>query len=280
MPEIRTARREEVDLLLAWAADEGWNPGLGDAEPFFMADPQGFHISLAGDQPVAALSCVRSGADFGFVGLYICRPEHRGKGYGLALWQHMLRGFTGRSLGLDGVVAQQANYAKSGFVLAHRNIRYSGRAPKAAAPRDSAVRPIERADLALVSAYDAPLYGAARDRFLASWLEGSTGRRAFMAIQKGGVAGYTVIRPCRNGFKIGPLFADTEMIAEQLFLRAAEEAAGEEIVLDLPEPNGAAERLARRFGLEPVFETARMVRGAPVDLPLQRIFGITTFELG
>ncbi len=87
-------------------------------------------------------------------------------------------------------------------------------------------------------------------------------------------------RPCHSGCKIGPLFAASETIAEELFLNAAAEATGNEIILDLPEPNEAALRLARRFGLEPVFETARMYRGAAPDLPLQRIFGITTFELG
>ena len=33
-------------------------------------------------------------------------------------------------------------------------------------------------------------------------------------------------------------------------------------------------------GLTPVFETARMYRGPAPALPLERIFGITTFELG
>ena len=32
----------------------------------------------------------------------------------------------GRVVGLDGVVDQQANYQRSGFVLAHRNIRFGG----------------------------------------------------------------------------------------------------------------------------------------------------------
>ena len=53
-----------------------------------------------------------------------------------------------------------------------------------------------------------------------------------------------------------------------------------EISLDTPEDNPAAVRLAERFGLQPVFETARMYRGPAPGLPLPRIFGITTFELG
>ena len=52
------------------------------------------------------------------------------------------------------------------------------------------------------------------------------------------------------------------------------------VFLDPPEPNGPAVALAKRYGLEPVFETARMYRGAVPELPLEKIFGITTFELG
>jgi hypothetical protein len=48
----------------------------------------------------------------------------------------------------------------------------------------------------------------------------------------------------------------------------------------VPEPNAGAIALADRHGLKPSFEVARMYRGPAPDLPLERIFGITTFELG
>ena len=65
-----------------------------------------------------------------------------------------------------------------------------------------------------------------------------------------------------------------------LFLALAQEAERAQIFLDVPEPNGEGRALAEAMGLSPVFETARMYRGAAPDLPLSRIFGITTFELG
>ena len=39
---IRRMTREELDRLVEWAAREGWNPGLGDAEVFWNSDPDGF----------------------------------------------------------------------------------------------------------------------------------------------------------------------------------------------------------------------------------------------
>ena len=38
--------------------------------------------------------------------------------------------------------------------------------------------------------------------------------------------------------------------------------------------------VAEEAGMSPVFETARMYKGKTPALPLVRMFGITTFELG
>jgi hypothetical protein len=48
----------------------------------------------------------------------------------------------------------------------------------------------------------------------------------------------------------------------------------------VPEVNRAAVDMARRHGMERVFETARMYTGEVPDLPLDRIFGVTSFEVG
>src|SRR5690606_33641464 len=117
MIEIRTASAAEVALLIDWAAAEGWNPGLDDARLFRLADPEGFLVAVLDGRPVAGISVVASGDAFGFLGLYICRPEHRGRGHGYGVWQAGIARLGDRTIGLDGVVAQQANYARSGFSL-------------------------------------------------------------------------------------------------------------------------------------------------------------------
>lgn len=38
--------------------------------------------------------------------------------------------------------------------------------------------------------------------------------------------------------------------------------------------------MARAHRMEPVFETARIYRGTPPSVPLDRVYGVTTFELG
>ena len=112
---IRPMRRADLDIAIDWAAAEGWNPGLDDADAFLAADPQGFLMGWLGDEPVACISVVAYGAAYGFLGFYICRPEFRGQGHGWALWQAGIARLGDRTIGLDGVVEQQANYARSGF---------------------------------------------------------------------------------------------------------------------------------------------------------------------
>src|SRR5438045_764066 len=76
--------------------------------------------------PVAPISCVRYGDDFGFVGQYIVAPEHRGRGFGLRIWTAGLARLGGRNVGLDGVLDQVPNYDRSGFRFSHHHVRYGG----------------------------------------------------------------------------------------------------------------------------------------------------------
>lgn len=270
---IRPMTLPDLGVAIDWAAAEGWNPGLADADAFLAEDPGGFLMGFVEGAPAACISVVRYGADYGFLGFYIAAPDYRGKGFGIRIWNAGMAHLAGRVVGLDGVVDQQASYAKSGFVLAHRNIRYGGR-PEGA--KDPAVI---AADAARILPYDAPFFPAPRPKFLRAWLS-IQGHIARMLVENGEVAGYGVLRPCREGSKIGPLFAETEAAAERLFRALVAEAPPGPVYLDPPESNPAALRLAERHGMTPSFETARMYRGPAPDLPLARTFGITTFELG
>lgn len=275
---IRTMTRREIDIAVDWAAAEGWNPGLDDADCFHAADANGFLIGLLDDQPVATISVVRYGETFGFLGFYIVAPEFRGRGHGLALWNAGLAYLQGRTIGLDGVVAQQDNYRKSGFTLAHNNLRYQGTGGGSPLS-DASIVPLSQRTFDEVARYDSAFFPADRRAFLRCWIDRP--QRVALGIQRdGALAGYGVLRPCRSGFKLGPLFADSVELAQRLFAALKAHApAGAPIFLDVPAANPAAVEVAQQHGMTVAFETARMYT-APVGLPLERIFGITTFELG
>jgi hypothetical protein len=277
--DIRPMSRADLEAALGWARDEGWNPGLDDVGPFHAQDPSGFLMGWLGTVRVGCISVVKYGADFAFLGLYIVHPAHRGKGYGKAIWDAGMASAAGRAIGLDGVPTQQENYRKSGFAFAHRNARWGGRLAGLVTTR-SFVRPVTAADSATVTVYDRQHVAADRDAFLAAWLAPSATRQTEGYFEDGVLRGYGTVRRCVEGWKVGPLFADTSAIAETLLATLVTPAGTDPVFIDIPEPNVAARDMAARLGLTPAFETARMYLGAAPELPLQTIFGITTLELG
>jgi hypothetical protein len=274
---VTQATLADWPVISGWAAAEGWNPGLSDGPAFFAQDPDGFFLGRIDGEPVSAVSVVNYGPDYAFLGCYLVRPDLRGHGHGLTTWKTALAHAGNRTVGLDGVVAQQDNYRQSGFVLAHRTIRFTGTASERDAARG--VRPAGPADRAAIAAYDSVCGPADRPRFLAEWLAGA-GHRAFVRHDGERLVGYGVIRPGHDSLRIGPLFADTAEDARALFTALVADAAGREVAIDVPEPNAAGIALAEEAGFHASFETARMYTGPVRDYARERVFGVTTLELG
>jgi hypothetical protein len=276
--QIRNLRPEEIAIAVEWAAAEGWNPGLADANCFAIPDAKGFFVGEIDGEPVATVSCVNYDDRFAFLGFYIVRAGFRDRGHGLRIWNAAIAHAGARVIGLDGVVAQQDNYKKSGFQLAYANVRYGGIvAPPPGPPAD--VVALDTIPFARVEADDAMVFPAPRSAFLRAWI-GTSGHVGRALLRDGKLAAWGVIRPCRTGRKIGPLVADDRAAADAIVQALLASANGGEIFLDVPAVNREAIALAEELGLKPVFETARMYTGPIPPLRIDRVFGVTSFELG
>ena len=262
----RTASVEELGTILDWAAAEGWNPGLADAPCFYAADPAGFFVGELDGRLVSAISAVRYGAEFGFVGLYIVHPDFRGRGYGWATWQHALGPLAKRNLGLDGVVAQQAAYAKSGFTRAHRSVRYRIEAGPGMGLEGRGGRAIGPEAMPAIAAFDRRFFPAEREAFLQAWLTQPEVQTC--CVERGGrLRAYGAMRRCREGWKIGPLFAEGAVGAEEVFGALLGRIERGPVWIDVLENHAAAEAMVRTARATPVFETARMyTRGQPREV--------------
>ncbi len=276
---IRTATRTEVDIAIEWAEREGWNPGFHDTDCYYSADPNGFLIGFRGNEPIATISAIRYGSKFGFIGFYIVKPAYRSRGYGIQIWNAALKYLERRNIGLDGVAAQQENYMKSGFKLAHRNIRFEGISGSKSSYNAEIIK-LSTLPFGTIELYDRPFFPEDRSLFIKSWINQPDSTA--LGIMRGGkLKGYGVIRACSSGHKIGPLFADSLELAESLFLSLKSEVKDKEpVYLDTPELNHAAISLAKRYHMKAAFETARMYTGERPNLPLDRVFGVTSFEVG
>lgn len=281
MLEVGVASAGEVWRMADWAADEGWSLGDSDMQAFFATDPGAFLIGRLDGEPIASISVVKYGAGFGFLGFYIVRPPLRGKGYGLRIWRAGMARLEGRNVGLDGVVAQQDNYRRSGFRLAWNNVRHVGRAPAMAVPPPSGVTLIDAAGVPFdkLAAYDRRFFPEARDTFLAAWIS-LPDRAALVAVKEGTLAGFGVIRRSKAAARIGPLYAASPDIARSLLAALAARLGAAEVALDVPDFNRPATALAVGLGLEPSFETARMYTGPDPAIDRTGLFGVACFEFG
>jgi hypothetical protein len=276
---IRRMKRSEIDTAINWAEDEGWNPGNHDAECFYAADPNGFLIGLLGDEPVAMVSAVAYGGSYGFMGFYIVKSEVRNRGYGLQLWDMGLNYLENRNIGLDSVRPDLVSRKKPEFQPAYTNFRFKWIKDQQWTVSPEVIR-LGEVPFAIIAEYDLQVFAFSRESFLRCWIS-RPGTVALGIMKENRLAAYGVIRECREGFKIGPLFADNDDFAQTLFQALTNDVEmGLPIFLDTPERNTDAVLLAQAYGMQEVFRTTRMYNRGDPKLPLDKWFGVTSFELG
>ena len=253
-----------------------------DAEVFYNADPEGFYGYFQGGELIAGGAVISYDGLFGFMGLFIVHPSYRSRGVGRALWQErrdllLTRLKPGAAIGMDGVVAMQPFYARGGFRMAFRSERHQ-RTGELFPPNPN-IHHIFPNDFDTVLNYDTKCFGFPRSLFLFPWLL-LPGGFGFMYKHHGEVMGFASMRKAIHGYKIGPLFAESAIIAEALYRACLSAAPGEDIFIDIPMVNTAAVRMAQNYNTLYVFECGRMYLGNFPVISGDRIFGITTFELG
>lgn len=274
--------RDEAARLIDWAAAEGWNPGLGDLDAAWAYDPEAFIALRRGTGLAGGGAILRYGVAAGFMGLFILHPDYRRQGLGRILWHERLRRLRARltpdaPIGMDGVFDMVPFYAAGGFRLLHRDLRYEGLA--AGQPDRQAVA-LEGIDFAALEAFDARIFQVPRGAFLRRWLA-QPGGIGLALNDPAALRGYGFLRPCRDGYKLGPVFADDPDSAARLIGSLCAQVPGARVQLDIPEPNQDALRIAQGLGWREAFGCARMVHGGTgAPMPTGAIYGVSSFEFG
>ncbi len=155
--------------LIDWAKQEGWNPGLNDADVFWKTDPNGYYGFFNNNELIAGGAVISYQQKFGFMGLFIVHPDYRGQGIGRKLWFQRRDLLLGRlhknaAIGMDGVVAMQPFYEKGGFKIAFKDERYERLGTKM--DFSNRISNLEKEDLEKILAYDMDCFGFQRNAFL------------------------------------------------------------------------------------------------------------------
>ncbi|MBT5017421.1 GNAT family N-acetyltransferase [Planctomicrobium sp.] len=281
---IRNLIEDEVRQLVRWAESEGWNPGVDDAALFWNLDPQGYLGIEIEDQMIGGGAIIKHNSMFGFMGLFIVDPEFRGKKLGTKLWFARRDRLLDRldqngTIGLDGVDDMVPFYEKGGFKQYTRHRRFELATPPSPSSAPTEVQELNELDFEKIQELDRQCFPGERAEYLKSWIH-QAGHVSLGITDGTKVTGFGVMRPCQTGWKIGPLFADDISIADQLFLAFCQRAESKSVYLDAPDNNPAARELCERHQMEEVFGCVRMYLGPVPELANQKIFGITTLEVG
>ena len=281
--------RAELDVIVEWAANEGWNPGLHDADIFWATDPDAFIAAELKGEMIGGGSIVNYGGVCGFMGFFLIHPQFRGRGFGAQLWlarrERLIKRLQAPArIEMDGVFNMQSFYAKGGFQFLHRDFRFQATASAQSnvpASNSTLCDVVDLSTLAFdeINQYDQTIFMAPRPQFLRRWIS-QPACHALGATHNGKLVGYAIARPSRTGYRIGPLFANDPAIARMLFQSLLTRLPHQQVQIDVPECNTAGVEMAKSRGFQEVFGCARMAFGPPLPRPLQNIFGVTTFELG
>lgn len=280
--EIKKLDFQGLKTLLSCAKAEGWNPGEEDAKAFWNTDPDGYYGFYLKEELIAGGAIISYNQEFGFMGLFIVHPNYRGHGIGKKLWYLrrdllLQRLKQGAPIGMDGVVAMQPFYEKGGFTIAFKDVRYERKGEQLSVSEN--VSAIHTKDFEELLKYDMTCFGFKRETFLKNWLALDQSH-AYKFTKNHILKGFAVIRKVNVGYKIGPLFADNTAVAEELYRVCLNSTKGKLVYLDIPLVNKSAVELVKKYDAKYAFECARMYYGNPPKVNMDKVFGITTFELG
>ncbi|NEP79051.1 MAG: GNAT family N-acetyltransferase [Okeania sp. SIO3C4] len=273
---VRLMTLADLKLAISWAGDEGWNPGIDDANNYYVAGPQGFLIGELNGEPISSISAVRYSQKLSFIGLYIVKPKWRKQGFGLKTWQEAIKLINNQPAGLDAVLEQVNTYRKSGFKTAHHHLRYQGIIP---GEISQDIKDLKTINFEKLCNYDRLYFPADRPNFLKAWINQSNGK-SYGIINDGNLVGYGVIRKAKEGYRIAPIFAENQEIAEKLFLALCSYSENQNVYIDVPELNKQGINLVESYQMQCVYECARMYSVQEPNIDWKNIFGVTSLELG
>lgn len=277
--QIRTATPNDLDRITAWAQQAGWNPGLYDAECLHQMDESNFFIGEVEGVAVGCIAAIAYDDRFGFICFYSVDEAYKGQGYGGQLWQQALQSLGARTIGLDDTEGNY-DYSEDDFVVAYRNLRWQGMGGHEELPLKDHQQLVSLNDLSLdqVLAYDHLLFPVSRRAFLSYWINHPQ-TDAVGVLENGELAGYGILHPCTEGYKISPLFANHRGIARAIVRHFSHKIGQTPFFIDVPETNPGGVNMAMRLGMHISFKAVRMYRGEMPSLQVERMYGISTFEL-
>jgi len=280
------------NVVRPWTILENWNPGCFDSQIYF-SHPEGrfFYVLKKLNEIVAALLGYAYNSNHATVGCYIVKPGERGRGYGKQLWDCVLNSLCTRyhNVRLYSVPALIAAYQKEGFILENSSIQHWQRVNGSPiAPFHSPnIQVATHQELLAICEYDQSIFPAQRHSLLKALLNLPESSVIYSrAPHSGLINGFGAIRLCEEGYRIGPLYADSPSIARELICKLLSSRRPDNMVfMDSHNYNQhAAKLLTNHFHFTHTKEKDcfPMYRGAPLPMThnAHKHYGEMALDLG
>lgn len=282
-------------------AHEGWKPGALDYISYFRADNTGFFVGELDGKVISCISAVKYCPEYAFFGNYIVDEEYRNMGYGSILFKSVVASLsTDCNFAGEVYENQVERYEKLGYKRAWKVPQFSFDIAKASAvlqqcelrhPSSINIETASDVPFAKLFEYDTSVHVYPRSSFLASWISASNSFSYVASTSAQSIVGYAVVRLAfrpKDGWRLGPLYADNEDIALYLYRAIVDKLAHEDklnrIVVDVPcsdQSNPRALAIVDELRSKKSEESIRLFsKYVPTNWPLQKVYGISSQQMG
>ncbi|MBX9704429.1 MAG: GNAT family N-acetyltransferase, partial [Silvanigrellaceae bacterium] len=217
------------------------------------------------------------------LGPFIVKKEYRNQGYGTQIWQSAMALIQDNpTIILHAVPLQIPRYQKQGFESQYINQGWTLRNTLSREKEPfTEAQSITPEWLPAVIHYDKTIFGASRKKLLTEVLKLSCVHSVLLD-NEGQVTGFGLIRPCRDGYRVGPLFADTPEQAKQIFSYLIKMVDEDKIIVDIPQKNPFSNLFVEYFGLKAISEgeTNAMLKGENIEQNFDKNYGVFSLEIG
>ena len=261
---IRAFTQSDVPFGMELKRLAGWNQLEADWRRFLALQPDGCFVAEAGSVPAGTATTTQYGLRLGWVGMVLVLPQMRRRGVGTALLRHCIDDLEARGVAcvkLDATPLGKKLYDTLGFVDEYLLARWQAAATPPVGPRSDEVQPLGPDDVAELSEYDGPVFGADRREHLALLIDQGPGGCFLHRNERGHIDGYLCSRPGANAAQIGPWVAEDAAAGEALLVAGLGPLAGEAVFLDVPMARPGPSALVGRYGFETQRPLIRMYRG-------------------
>ena len=289
---------EEVrQIIIERAAANSWRPGALDHVSFFAADETGFYVGELDGEPISCMSVVKHAENFAFIGHYMVDEPYQSGGYGILMWKAAMASIN-KDSNMAGdvteeIFSQSIDYQPKWCVQCIDLVASQAAFALSQIPSspEVTIQPASEVDFHDLLEYDTAVHVFPRQAFLEKWISAPNCHASVAFRGDGKIVGYIVVRSTfkrGDGWRIGPLFADTAEIARNLYHEACSKVAAEDpqglITADIPYGdllNPDTLNIVKEMSAILTFKCERYyMKGIPSSMPLQRLFAITSLSIG